>query len=123
MIRSTSKKAYKEINESGWVSRKARQVYNKFYESGPMTSAECYNAIPNRGTDQRGNIRARVNELFNMGLLKEIGKRRCSITAKTVIVWDVTNKLPTKKQKPIKEPCPHCKGSGHFIHKQISMDF
>lgn len=65
------------------------------------------------GSDQRGNIRARVHELRNMGLLTELGKRKCTVTGMTVLLYDVTDKVPQKTARPERIECPHCGGKGY----------
>jgi len=112
VVRETSIEAYHSLLSSGWIARKNQEVYRVFFEHGPLTSAECYSLLGWKGSDQRGNVRARVHELKNDGYLKEIGKRVCSVTQNTVYFYDVTSKCAEKRPKPTKIECPHCKGTG-----------
>lgn len=90
-----------------------------FAKHGPMTSAECYDLLGWRGTDQRGNIRARVNELVESGSLEERPKRKCTITNKKVYVWGWTGKEPTKKPKDDKIKCEVCNGKGFLLQRRL----
>ena len=57
--------------------------------------------------NQISQSRARFTELRELGVIYEKGVRKCRITGKNVIEWDLTNRLPiifknkkqTKKQK------------------------
>jgi hypothetical protein len=35
-----------------------------------------------------------------MGAIMEVGVKKCSITNNTVILWDVTNKIPSNFKRP-----------------------
>lgn len=102
MIRSTSIEVYKQIAENGLLSAKRWEVYATVYNHGPMTSAEAFSKI-NEGNAIKNisQSRARFTELREMGLLKELGQKICSITNNNVILWDVTDSLPTKLEKPV----------------------
>lgn len=115
MVRETSIAAYAAVQASGLVARLNRIVYNTFYETGPMTSAECYSKMSWMGSDQRGNIRARVHELVKMKLLKELGKRKCSKTGNTVYFYDVTSNYPDSIELPKRHKCHHCDGRGYTL--------
>jgi hypothetical protein len=44
----------------------------------------------------------RISELRDLGVIYEKSIRRCKVTGKNVIEWDLTDKLPIKKEnKPI----------------------
>lgn len=66
-------------------------------------------------------VRARLNELRNLGVAEEVGARVCSITKQTVIVWDVTSSLPVKLDDPKRKKCPHCRGKGYFEQTQAKL--
>lgn len=116
LVRDTSIEAYRKVQESGYVARWNRLVYNTFYEHGPLTSAECYELMNVGLSDQCGNVRARVHENRKMDILQELGKRECSVKGNTVYYYDVTDREPKKivKEKSVKIKCNHCKGKGHI---------
>ncbi len=95
--RITSIEVYKYLEENDILSDKRWDVYRTVYKHGPMTSAEAF-AKMTQGTAVKSitQSRARFTELREMGLFQEVGKKICSITGHEVILWDVTNNLPTK---------------------------
>jgi hypothetical protein len=112
MVRETSIEAYNRVKESGYVGRKQKEVYHVVFYYGPMTSAECYAKMRELWPSQYLGItvltqsRARFTELREMGLLQEVGKRKCKVTRNTVLVWDVTNRFPVPLKKDVKVSVP-----------------
>ena len=106
MVRDTSIAAYNAIKNNGMLSRRRWQVYNWLYQYGPCTHNELFRHVV-RGDKKlsNANISARLNELRERGVASEVGQRPCSISGHTVIVWDVTSKLPVEplKRKTNKE--------------------
>jgi hypothetical protein len=99
MSRETSAECYREIVENGLVSKKRLEVYQIVYKSGPMTSAEVYLELTQgRRVNAISQSRARFTELRQMDLLQEKGTKKCSVTGKTAILWDVTANMPRKLQ-------------------------
>ena len=117
MVRMTSAAAYRQIRDSGLLSKSRMDVYSVIYKHGPLTSAQAYQFLtkqtPNKAPNQS---RARFTELREMGLIKEIGTTHCPITGHTVILWDVTDGIPkefekkkkTKIQKAIQKERKEC---------------
>jgi len=103
MARQTSVEAYRAVRDCGWIAKTQKQIYEVVYESGPMTSGECFwemhGGKPQRAISQS---RARFTELREMGLLAEVGKRECAVTGRRVILWDVTTKAPVKRRNSTK---------------------
>ena len=97
--RETSIEAYEKILKEGLISPRRWEVYATVYNNGPMTSGEAFFIINKTKTSTNlilSQSRARFTELRDMGLLKELGTKNCSITKNKVILWDVTKNLPTK---------------------------
>lgn len=71
-----------------------------------MTQNETYVklGVPNL---QQSSVMPRFAELKNMGVIREIGTRKCTITGHEVLEWDVTDQLPIdfkrKSKKELKE--------------------
>lgn len=105
-IRQTSIDVYHQIVEKGLLSKRRWQVYSCLFEHGPMTQNETYVklGVPNL---QQSSVMPRFAELKNMGVIREIGTRKCTITGHEVLEWDVTDQLPIdfkrKSKKELKE--------------------
>lgn len=104
MTRRTSIAAYHEIEFAGLLSKKRFEIYKILYKYGPLTYNEVFKKIVQRDSViASANVGARLNEMREMGVVEEAGERLCSITGMNVILWDVTDKLPTPLVKS-KEP-------------------
>jgi predicted ArsR family transcriptional regulator len=68
-----------------------QEVYECVYNNGPMTASEAFEILGLQ-TNQSG----RLTDLRNRGVLEENGKRKCSITGRRAILWQVTGALPKK---------------------------
>ena len=108
-MRSTSIKAFREIRDSGMLSRRRWQVYRTLYRCGPATASEIYFKA-NMGKQLQASVQSRLSELVRMECVAEVGRRACTHTGKTCTVYDVTDRLPipyvqppTKKDLEIKK--------------------
>lgn len=106
MIRDTSINAYHEIESRGLLSERRMEAYRLLFNHGPCTAMELRSLMPKGVVDSQ--IRARLNELRKLGVAKEIGTKRCSITSMEVIIWDVTSHIPTKILKDRPQLCLMC---------------
>lgn len=99
-IRDTSRDAYDNLKEI--LTEKRWQVYRTLYGRGPMTAQELFKAV---GCDT--NQSGRFTELRDMGLIQELGTKKCPVTGNTAIEWDVTSLddpiTPEKKPSRLKE--------------------
>jgi len=118
MVRQTSIDAYNAIKNNGLLSHRRWQVYDILFRLGPLTGREVFNKIENGFTTHTA---ARLTELRNLGCISEIGRRICSVTGMEVILWDVTDRLPLKLEKPKRHKCPYCDGRGYFEETQTKM--
>ena len=101
--RQTSIDCYNEIKEQGLLSNMRFEVYSALLSMGkPSTTREVYetmNVLKQEAT--------RFTELRKLGVIYEVQNRKCTITGRTSIEWDLTDKLPvdfkssnkTKQQK------------------------
>ncbi len=104
MTRDTSVEAYREIKENGLLSKQRWEVYDLLFEYGPRTAAELWQVSPRRHTqDYRPANINRLGELRDCGVVKELEPRKCSVTGRRVIVWDVTRYTPVKPVKKCRE--------------------
>lgn len=97
MVRDTSIAAYHQLLATGKLSERRKSVLLTVMEHGPMTSNECFDTMASKGGMRLrfdSNTRARFTELREMGLLAEVGRRVCRVTAQTVILWDINPQVP-----------------------------
>lgn len=100
MARQTSINAYKEIKNEGLLSKKRFEVYSALFKKGPLTATQIVDNINTYTSPSVGyNVHARLGELKELNVIDEYGTKKCPLTGKTVILWDVTNKLPRKPSK------------------------
>lgn len=97
MIRQTSINVYHEIRDNGLLSKLRFTVYEALFKHGPMTQMElCHLLRGDKYSYDRQSLTPRFAELLDAGVIKDVGKRKCSITGNEVLVWDVTDRLPKK---------------------------
>lgn len=101
MIRSTSTETYNHIKHSGLLGDMAWAVYKKVYEMGPCTSAEAFREMQAEGIYKNpiSQSRARFTELRDAGAFYEVGTKVCSVTGRSAILWDVSDKIPVRPGK------------------------
>lgn len=89
-IRQTSINCFNQINAQGLLSKQRFEVYSALLKIGkPSTTREVYatmNVVKQEAT--------RFTELRNIGVIYEVRNRKCNITGRTAIEWDLTDKLP-----------------------------
>jgi len=98
--RQTSIDCYNEIKANGLLSKRRLEVYGALYTSAPCTSSE---AIRNaKTTFGVFGVSSRFTELRDLGVIYEKGIKKCSVTGRNVIEWDLTDRLPIKFKKNYK---------------------
>ena len=100
-IRQTSINCFNEIKRNGLLSKKRLEVYVAILKKAPCTSGEAF-AIMTTKENQISQSRARFTELRELGVIYEKGLKKCTITGKNVIEWDLTDKLPVDFKNPNK---------------------
>ena len=120
-VRRTSAKAYNTIKEEGLLSKARFAVYEHLFRFGPMTASQIAQEKQFR---VKGSVCARLTELRNLGVAEEIREVVCPISNQTVILWDVTDRLPRDIAKVEKVKCEYCNGKGHFVvGETLEMNF
>tara|TARA_R110002153_G_scaffold218036_1_gene370519 strand:- start:7906 stop:8319 length:414 start_codon:yes stop_codon:yes gene_type:complete len=88
--RQTSIDCYNQIKKDGSLSKMRFKVYSALLSMGkPSTTREVYetmNVLKQEAT--------RFTELRKLGVIYEVRNRKCTITGRTSIEWDLTDKLP-----------------------------
>ena len=88
MTRDTSIEAYNAIVAGGLLNRMRTVVYRSLYEHGPATGHEMDELLATQDAHKR------LPELREAGVVREVGRRPCSVTGRNAILWDVTSRLP-----------------------------
>lgn len=82
-MKNTSKQSYKECKESGYMTKKQKEVYDTLKGYGGLTAAEV-----NKITKSTSNHK-RLSELQDKGLVMTCGERWDEDTRKMVTIWDI----------------------------------
>jgi hypothetical protein len=94
--RQTSINCYNQIRAEGLLTKRRLQVYEAIFRNAPCTSAEAMKGLLN-GNNVLSQSRARFTELRELDVIYEKGEKKCSVTGRTVIEWDLTDRLPKDK--------------------------
>ena len=97
-VRDTSIQAYREIEESGLLSRRRFQVYQWLYRNGPATAMAVARGLAPENTNH-ASYTPRVTELRNRGVVVEVGVGVDLVSGKSAILWDVNSNLPVTPEK------------------------
>jgi hypothetical protein len=96
-MRQTSIECYKQIKAEGLLSKRRLEVLETLLKSAPCTSSE---AITKSGAKFGVfGVSSRFTELRDLGVIYEVRVRKCTVTNRNVIEWDLTDKLPVKVKK------------------------
>tara|TARA_R110002167_G_C12264243_1_gene613361 strand:- start:122 stop:535 length:414 start_codon:yes stop_codon:yes gene_type:complete len=96
--RQTSIDCYNEIKVEGLLSKMRFKVYSALLSMGkPSTTREVYETM-----DVIKQEATRFTELRNLGVIYEVQNRKCTITGRTSIEWDLTDRLPVNIKNPNK---------------------
>ena len=108
MGRAISTEVYKDIVASGKVARDALQVLSiMVHLGGEATAGEISQEIKRRnpksegsgtGRDKPAQVHARLNDLMELDIVCQLGKRPCraSKRSRVVTVYGMTGRLPTQ---------------------------
>ena len=103
--RQTSIDCYNQIKANGLLAKRRLETYEAIFKSAPCTRQE---ALQHTNLVNPLSLSAvRFTELRRLGVIYEKGIRKCRVTGRNVIEWDLTDRLPiifknkkqTKKQK------------------------
>jgi hypothetical protein len=102
-MRQTSIDTYYQIRDEGLLSRMRFRVYGHLFHNGPMTSRELDHSMAAEG-ETRTSYHKRLSELERLKVVQTLGTRKCKITGRTSLLWDVTDQLPCNFKKRVKRP-------------------
>lgn len=97
-VRETSILAFNAIIASGFLNAKREEAYKAAFYCGPGTASE----IGKKAGIEKHALRKRLSEMVQMRVIAEVGKRLCTETGMTVLVYDVadcTKPVPLPKSK------------------------
>lgn len=104
MTRRTSAIAYNTIKENGILSKRRWQVYDVLFNNGPLTANQMINLFTQQykhyHLTNTGSLATRLSEMRHMGAVYEVDEIDCPISSHKVILWDVTDAIPTKLKRP-----------------------
>lgn len=106
-VRDTSIQCYKQIKAEGLLSKRKQRIFKILMDHGQgngLTGTEISRIFKKiyPSTNYSEGIRNRITELYNLGVVYEKGTKQCQFTGRTVTIWDLTGRLPEKKE-PIRE--------------------
>ena len=84
-VRTTSRIAYKELNEDGQASTQAGRILNIVKQWGDNAFGLSLREIVKKSGYEINAVSGRVNDLKKDGKLKTIDKRKCSIVTESLI--------------------------------------
>lgn len=91
--RGTSIAVYHEIVEQGLVRGIQKDILQRLAHCDvPMTMREIADQM---GIQQANAVNPRAAELERRGAIRPAGKRRCLISGRTAMTWEITGNLPT----------------------------
>lgn len=99
-VRDTSIKVYYDLIDEGYVSDRQQLIINFLLVHPCSTDSEIAFGL---GFDDPNNVRPRRKELFDMGLVLDVGKRVCRVTGRTVYQWKFNTDLTRDKVVLCKE--------------------
>jgi hypothetical protein len=100
MTRQTSIDCYNQIKANGLLSKLRLRALNAMLYSSPCTAGELQSHI-DRNQIQVKHSWKLLSQLRDLGVIYEKGIRKCNVTGKNVIEWDLTDKLPLKDKAPV----------------------
>lgn len=83
--RKTAIESYLDLLSRGVLDGRRLEVFNWLAEHGPSTASEAALGI---GGD-RGATSCRLGELVKRRWVREVGERKCRVTGKNVIFYEV----------------------------------
>lgn len=95
MTRKTSIEVWQQINQEGLLTKMQRKALQVIAWHGPVTGSEL---------DAHSNSRymhQRISELFAVGVIRQAGRKKCSVTNRSVMAWESTGAMPHETLKGI----------------------
>ena len=104
--RATSIDAFYSELESGSIKTRRHQTWSALAAIGIATANEVARAAGLNHYFVR-NVFARLSEMRDLGLVREVGERVCTMTGKTCIAWAIVPPSEYVGQATVHR-CPHC---------------
>ena len=104
MVQKTSVETYHAIKNSGLISEKRMKVFDIFYLNPQgLTGSEVSEIYrkENPTSQHSETIRNRITELFQMGVLAEVGVVECQFSKRNVMKWCCIDKMPIPLEKKL----------------------
>lgn len=117
MTRQTTIDCYNQIKAEGLLSKRRMEVYEAIFKNAPCTTNE---ALKDIYSGSHG-VGSRTTELRELGVIYERRTRKCNVTGRVVIEWDLTDKLP-KDTKPKSNPKQQRKDTALEALRQLYKD-
>ena len=115
--RDTSVQAFYNAVDSGVIETRRQQVWSALRARGEATSNEVFESLKALGVRYISTACARLTELRDLGLVREVGQRRCTITGQLCIAWAV---VPSWQYagEAIVHRCPQC---GQIVSRDVPV--
>ena len=96
--RQTSIDCFNQIKAEGLLSKLRLATHYAMLHSAPCTAGELQSYI------DKNEIKVKhcwklLSQLRDLGVVYEKEERKCNVTGRVVIEWDLTDKLPIKSDK------------------------
>lgn len=85
MVRDTSLLAYMDLKPE--LGERQELVFKAIKNRSGLTDREIANEL---GFSDPNKVRPRRKELYDLGLIKTIGKRECKITKRLAYIWGIS---------------------------------
>ena len=89
-VRDTSLMTYFDMKKEGVYGSRMLEVFDAIRECPLMTGREYATLILNKS--DMNEVRPRISDLKDLNLIREVGKRKCSISKRLCYVWEVIKK-------------------------------
>ena len=100
MARQTSIDCYNQIKAQGLLSKLRLATHYAMLYASPCTAGELQSYIDNNQIKVKHAWKL-LSQLRDLGVVYEKHERKCNVTGRLVIEWDLTDKLPIKPEKLI----------------------
>ena len=94
-MRQTSINCYNQIKAQGLLSKLRLRTLNAMLYSAPCTAGELQSYIDKNGIKVKHAWKL-LSQLRDLGVVYEKDERKCNVTGRVVIEWDLTDNLPIK---------------------------
>ena len=100
MARQTSIDCYNQIKAQGLLSKLRLATHYAMLYASPCTAGELQSYIDKNQIKVKHAWKL-LSQLRDLGVVYEKDERKCNVTGRVVIEWDLTDKLPIKPAKLI----------------------